>query len=324
MWTESSLVRGVLDSLRDGVFFVNLEGRITYWNEAAELITGIPAKEAVGRLCRELLLHIDENGAELCAKDCRMACSAHHESGWQQAVYLRHARGHRVPVAVRVTPMRDDKGTILGRMEVFSDLSAEVEAMSRARELERLAHVDPLTGIGNKRSGERVLRSRLEESNRYGISVGVLLLDVDGLKDVNDRYGHEAGDELLKGIAGTIEMNLRSSDFAARWGGDEFLIVVPAVQDDCLLTVAERFKALIQNTRVELHAASIGATVSVGATLAHRRDDIPGILARADRLMYASKKAGGNRVTMEDGSSPEASRSPERSPGAESPRGRRG
>ena len=65
MWTESSLVRGVLDSLRDGVFFVNLEGRITYWNEAAELITGISAKDAIGELCREKLLHVDENGADV-------------------------------------------------------------------------------------------------------------------------------------------------------------------------------------------------------------------------------------------------------------------
>jgi len=308
MWTESSIVRGLLDGMSDGVFFVDLKGKITFWNEAAERITGFTREYAIGRTCRSILVHVDEEGSRLCNHNgCVLACSRKENTEWKMDAFLRHAMGHRIPVTINTSPLYDEDGNVIGGMEAFSDRSQHVAALNRLRELEEVVNTDSLTGVGNRRATERILRRKVDELSRYDWPFGVIFVDLDEFKEINDEFGHQAGDVMLRTVAQTLEHNLRSSDFVGRWGGEEFVIIASEVDAAAILRTAERFRALIEASLGRFDGREIQVTASIGATIGRSTDTVSSLVDRADRLMYVSKFSGKNRVSMEEGFPIEAS-----------------
>ena len=296
---ESELFRSLLDNFTDGVYFVDRERTITYWNRGAERISGFSAEETVGSHCfDELLMHIDDAGTRLCHVGCPLAAIIEDGEPREMEVFLHHKQGHRVPVLVRASPIRDPDGAVVGAIEVFSDNSPKMAALQRAHDLEKMAFVDPLTGLANRTFTEITLRARLEELVRYGWSFGVLFLDVDHFKNINDGHGHPVGDQALSIVANTLKIAARSFDLVGRWGGEEFLAILVNVSDRKLGVIAERFRVLVESSRLPLSAGDGRLTVSIGATLADPRDTVEELVARADALMYESKQAGRNRVTV--------------------------
>ena len=266
--TEDAL-RAMADALPDGLFTTDLEGRIDYWNRAAEQITGFSASEVVGRCCCDNVLnHVNENGEGLCHSACPLATTLTDGQPREGHVYLRHKAGHRVPVAVRTTPLLDATGTTVGAVEIFTDMTARSSIVERIRELERLAMFDRLTMLANRRYLEIEIQNRLLELQRYGWPFGLLFIDIDQFKDVNDRHGHVAGDQVLKAIGQTLLGNARPFDLFGRWGGEEFLGVIKAVDRSGLSTVASRLRLLVENTFVSVDGARVSVTVSMGATAA--------------------------------------------------------
>jgi diguanylate cyclase (GGDEF)-like protein len=171
-------------------------------------------------------------------------------------------------------------------------------ALQRIKELQEMAYVDPLTGVANRAFTEINLRAKLDEMERYGWPFGVLFVDIDHFKDVNDRFGHDVGDQALRSVAKTLAGNARSFDLVGRWGGEEFLVASVNVDEEKIRLLGERFRALIGSSRVASNAGPINVTVSIGATLAREGDRVDTLVKRADELMYESKKAGRNRVTF--------------------------
>ena len=289
----------VLGSLPDGVYFVDRERKIQYWNKAAERLTGYASGEIVGRFCFEnLLVHVDGTGCTLCLDGCPLAKSIADGESREAEVYLRHKLGHRVPVLVRVAPITDDSGNIVGAVEVFSDSSVRENFERRVGELENIAFLDALTGVPNRRYIETKVKQALEDARQFGRKAGLLMIDVDHFKNVNDNYGHEAGDEALKAICRTIMHSLRLGDVLGRWGGEEFLLIVRDVTLKSMATVAEKLRMLIAESVISGSGKNLHLTVSVGATLIKKRDSDQSVIKRADGLMYKSKAAGRNRVTV--------------------------
>jgi diguanylate cyclase (GGDEF)-like protein len=213
-------------------------------------------------------------------------------------VYLQHKDGHRVSINVRITPLRDERGEVVGGVEVFNDNSQKLSAIARMEAFEKLAHLDPLTGTANRRFAEITLHARYEEFKRYGWPFGVIFIDIDRFKYINDACGHPAGDEVLKMVAKTLMNSARSFDVIARWGGDEFIAVIANVEREQLVATANRFRTLVeQSSRADGPVQQV--TISVGATLARGDDSEETLLERADRLMYESKNAGKNCVTAD-------------------------
>lgn len=290
----------LLDSLHDGVYFVDNDRKITYWNKGAERITGYAARDMVGRLCSDnLLMHSDRNGKLLCQCQCPLSEAMTEGRERNSEIYLRHRDGHRVPVSVRVSPINDEAGRIVGAVEIFSDATPVAIAYDRLAELEKLAYLDALTGLGNRRYAEITLEGRLDELHRYGWRFGVLFIDIDNFKAVNDAYGHPLGDEVLKTVAKTLQNSVRSFDIVSRWGGEEYLAVIVNVQAGELLSTANRCRALVEQSRIP-SAPSLSFTVSLGAALAVPEDTLATLIRRADELMYRSKRAGRNCVTMDN------------------------
>jgi len=290
----------LLESLFDGVYYVDLERKITVWNAAAERITGFSKAEVIGSCCADnILRHIDEHGRELCLEGCPLAASISDGRVREANVYLHHKMGHRVPVTVRVSPVRDASGKVVGGVEVFSDNSSARQIIGELENLKKEAYTDPLTGAGNRRYGEMVIKTRLFELKAHDVPFGLIFLDIDHFKGFNDNYGHRTGDEVLQMVSNTMTNLLRRVDAVIRWGGEEFLVVLQNVSPEFLATAAERIRVFIEKSFIMAGEESLSVTASLGATMALSEDTIETVVERADGLMYKSKCSGRNRVTTD-------------------------
>jgi len=295
---SSSFYEKLLDTMHDGVYFVNRDRKITYWNESAERVSGYSAREAVGSRCFENLLgHVDETGKPLCAGGCPLNQVMLDGQPRQVELYLQHKRGHRVPVSVRALPLRNSEGKIVGAVEVFSNSTVRKDAEKRFRELEHLAYRDALTGLPTRRSLEMKLEQGLQEHRSFSRPYGLLMFDLDGFKRVNDTHGHETGDSILKAVSETLVQGLRPIDIVGRWGGEEFLVLMPDLDAIKLGDLADRCRVLIAQSSVPNGSSPVSVTASIGATVLSASDSAKSALARVDELMYQSKHSGGDRTT---------------------------
>jgi diguanylate cyclase (GGDEF)-like protein/PAS domain S-box-containing protein len=289
----------LLDNLYDGVYFVDLDRKITFWNKAAEKITGFTKAEVLGKRCADnLLRHVDERGTPLCEGACPVSQTLSDGQFRSASVFLHHKQGHRLPVAIGVAPITDRGLNIMGAVEIFRDDSATVAALEHLQELEDLAYLDGLTRIANRTYLEYFIVGKFNELRRLGWSFGVIFVDVDRFKQVNDTFGHQTGDVVLKMVAQTLLKNCRSFDLVARWGGEEFICVISKLKDaDQIGSIAERLRVLVESAWVPLPDCSLHVTISLGVTLARLQDTPETLIHRADDLMYQSKTAGRNRIT---------------------------
>ena len=295
---STSFHEKLLDKLYDAVYFVNRDRKITYWNEAAERLSGYAAGEVVGKgCCDDFLGHVDERGTPLCGGGCPLSDVMLDGQPRQVGIYLRHKQGYRVPVDVRVLPVRNSAGGVVGAVQVFSDSTGKRNAENRVSELERLAFLDALTGLPNRRYIEMKVEQGLEEHIRSSRLYGLLMFDVDRFKQVNDTHGHEVGDAVLKAVAGTLVRDMRPADIVGRWGGEEFLVLMPDLDAVRLGDLAERCRALISRTSVAAGSSRVSVTASIGATVLNHSDSVESVLRRVDELMYQSKRSGGDRTT---------------------------
>lgn len=195
-----------------------------------------------------------------------------------------------------------DRNELIARVRTQLRRKRYVDAMrDNVQNAIELAAMDPLTGLGNRRFFEKQLAEALERAAHGGRSVSLMMIDVDHFKQINDQYGHEAGDHVLRSLAQRIKGVLRRTDPVCRYGGEEFLALLPDTPLVSATRVAERVRTMVESTPFRLGAGSaqlIPVTISIG--LAERGDDAnaEALMRRTDRALYASKTAGRNRVTV--------------------------
>lgn len=290
----------LLDHLQDGVCFVDLHGGAVYWNQGAERITGYAREEVCGHpVAQGALRHLNADGEAEFPEDPFKRCVATGEAA-QADTYLRRSDGELAPVLARISPIRDSRGETIGALEVFSDNRSKVEDRHRIVELEEIALLCPLTEVGNRRYAEMALASAMEELTRYGWRFGLLFVDLDHFKSVNDIYGHSAGDEILRMSAQALRSALRSFDFVGRWGGEEFVVILPNMTEELLPVVGERCRRVIEESVYQTEGRQVHVTASIGGTMARDTETLEVLIDRADRLMYESKQSGRNRCTFEE------------------------
>ncbi|HSB03017.1 MAG TPA: GGDEF domain-containing protein, partial [Anaerolineales bacterium] len=252
------------------------------------------------RSCRDNLLnHVTASGVQLCANHCPLAAVMEDGREREVEVFLHHAHGHRLPVMIRATALRDETGKIVGAIETFSNNTHVIDTRRELREMYRVAMTDPLTGISNRRHLEGRLRAVIAEFLNNGNRPGLLSIDVDHFKQFNDTYGHNTGDSVLRMVAQTLRHALRATDSTGRWGGEEFIAILHDMRDEEDLRVAaEKVRTLVQHSRLDVDGQGLTVTISIGGTLVLAGDTAESFVARADQLMYRSKQAGRNRVTV--------------------------
>ena len=293
--------KALLDDLSDGVYFVDRECRIEYWNKGAERLTGYSRDEVLGKRCGDdLLNHVDEEGNNLCDTGCPVNATLKDGRFREMEIYLHHKNGYRIPIVARVSPVRGENGDIIGAVQVFSNNSPSVETRHRVRELEQMALLDHLTNLGNRRYIEDRIEACIAEHKRFGWFFGIIFIDLDHFKRINDKYGHDVGDETLKMVARTLEVNSRPFDLVGRWGGEEFIAVIRNVERGYLIRIAERYRSLVKQSGIHSEKKRIRVTISLGATMVRDDDTLDSLVKRADRCMYASKSRGRDCVSSDE------------------------
>jgi diguanylate cyclase (GGDEF)-like protein/PAS domain S-box-containing protein len=285
--------------MSDGVYIADRNLRFLYCNEAAFRMTGYKAQEITGRTCEERgVCPIGSMGKKLCQPGCILAeCMKDGETREAQ-VFLRHKQGRRVPVSFRVEPIRAADGSIAGVVEILKDDSARHDASRKAEAMERLAFVDPLTQTRNRRFLAMALHTAVREFQITRVPFGLLMIDLDHFKDINDSFGHGVGDDALRRVAKALVSTLRPTDTVGRWGGDEFLAIVREVNQETLQELSER--CVIKVARIAIPGSDgkfISTSISVGGTLILPGDSFRSLVKRADELLYESKKGGRGRAT---------------------------
>jgi diguanylate cyclase (GGDEF)-like protein/PAS domain S-box-containing protein len=294
MFSEN-LYKSILDNIADGIYFVDKKRRINYWNKGAEQLSGRKCDEVMGYKCADdILVHTDDKGNRLCERGCPLEATLKDGQSRQANAYMLHQDGSRLPVSIKVYSICSDSGRITGAAQIFNDSSLSVRMQAKVRNLEKLVLLDKLTGIGNRRYAEIMLEERLNEFKQLGWPVGVIFSDIDNFKTVNDTYGHDVGDRVLKMVSRTISANLRATDIVCRWGSEEFLTLVANTSRDQVNEMAERIRLLVEGSAFALEKKVVSVTISSGVTIAREKDTSTCIVKRADSLMYDSKAAGKN------------------------------
>lgn len=212
--------------------------------------------------------------------------------------HFKSASGGRVPLSMSARLIRDKEG---GENYWRCTLFNIVERLQLERELETQAHYDPLTNVPNRRWFLDLARRELSRANRQHTSFCVMMMDIDHFKNVNDAFGHDAGDEVLKGLATRAASILRREDLFARFGGEEFVALLPGSNLEKAVDVAERIREYIAATGIRLNTGKvISVTISIGVAMYRTGDSLDDLIKRADTALYEAKERGRDLVCSED------------------------
>lgn len=168
----------------------------------------------------------------------------------------------------------------------------------RYREAVQTALIDPLTGTGNRVAMDNALHRELQMSQRYDTDLAMLVIDIDHFKHINDEFGHSAGDDILKGVAHTIESVSRETDMTFRYGGEEFVVLLSKTDAEGMAVIAERIRESIETADFYASTHKVNITVSIGGTNLQCNDHITHFFDRADQALYQAKHQGRNRVAV--------------------------
>jgi len=299
---ELEFYKKLIELVHEGVYFVDLNRKIKFWNKGAELISGFTEEDMLGHYCYENSLnHVDCKGKGLCNENCPLLQTNWDGNERSKTVFLHHKKGHRVKVRINTTPIYSE-GAIIGTVEHFteiieSNLMVDIDNTGEMA-LETLALYDPLTRLPNRRYIEKFMAERHTEYKQFNISFAVIFIDIDNFREINNNYGHEIGDLVMKMIAKTYINTIGKVDLVGRWGGEEFVAVIPGVHKKQLAKLCEELRRLTELSILRHENREISITVSIGGTLFKDEDSLKTVLRRADELMYKSKLAGKNRISI--------------------------
>lgn len=290
--------RAVLASSLDGVIAIDPQGRVLEFNPAAEQIFGYTAADAVGRELAELIIAPEDREAHRQGLARGFAGGDWRLMGQRVEMTGVRADGGRLAVELSLTVVDDDGE---GAAAVYGFIRDISERRRAEEQLAFLAYHDPLTGLPNRALIEQQVDLALARARRTATSVALMFVDLDDFKEVNDRLGHAAGDQLLTGVAARLRGVLRDSDVLARQGGDEFLILITDLSDDAArsaeLVGTKVLMALREPFVVAGTEVRTGASIGISLFPADAADT-EALLRQADGAMYRAKGASGGRLAF--------------------------
>ncbi|WP_024325877.1 PAS domain-containing protein [Thioalkalivibrio sp. AKL19] len=285
---EQRLLAATFESSQ-AIFITDGEGTIQRVNATFTEITGFTEADAVGHNPRIMNSGLQDRGFYQ-----EMFESVHARGHWSGEVWNRRKDGQIFPLHEIVTAIRDASGAIEYYIAMFHDISRQKELEAA---LEYQAFYDPLTDAANRGHFEALLEQEARRAERYGDSCSLVMLDLDHFKRINDTHGHDIGDEVLRRVVAVAGGRLRQSDVLGRWGGEEFMVLLPS-------TTAEAACRLAEDLRRQVAALELGhvghVTISLGVAECRRGEAIKDWIKRADDAMYRAKRSGRNRVVWQD------------------------
>jgi diguanylate cyclase (GGDEF)-like protein/PAS domain S-box-containing protein len=277
---EKERLKATLLSVGDGVIATNQHGEIEIINKVAQKLTGWPEREALGRPFDQAFVTTTPKTWEKRDESLRKVLHSGVAVGLTNHTILLAKDGTARHIADSAAPIKDDRDTVSGAVLVFRDVTLE---KSRIEEIEYLSYHDQLTGLHNRRFMERALKKLNTTAN---LPISIVMADLNGLKLVNDTLGHTTGDRLLRRAAEVITAKCRESDIIARWGGDEFILLLPRTNSAEVEMIVSRIELALQMEEVE----SLLVSMSFGwGTKTDPKQTIDNVFKRAENHMYRSK-----------------------------------
>jgi len=298
--------RAVFDSAKDAIVSSNYTGTIISWNHGAEVTFGYPETEAVGLPLTMLMPPLFSN-AHLAGMERMQAGGEKHIIGKTVEVEGQRKDGNIFPLEISLAEWRvgnDQFYTaimrdISERRQVESELRRAQDELqqSYARE-QQLSRTDGLTGIDNRRSLLILAKREFDVAMRYQPPLSMIFFDIDNFKQINDTFGHAVGDQALIKIIQTVCAKIRSTDLIGRYGGDEFIILMPQTSAQDALLLTNRIHASVADMRLDTDKGPLTVTVSIGISQTihdpTQTDTVENLLMRADQALYSAKQAGRN------------------------------
>lgn len=276
-----------LASIGDGVISTDTNGNVTLLNHVAENLTGWTQEEAFGLPIETVFYIINEKTREKCENPIKKVIESGMILGLANHTALISKDGVEKSIADSVAPIKDRDGEIHGAILVFRDVTEEKR---RQNEIYYMSYYDSLTGLYNRRYFEDAFK-RLDTARNLPISI--IVGDTNGLKLINDTFGHKKGDKLLVAAANAIKKACRSEDIAARWGGDEFIILLPKTSQKDAEGIVKRIKDMCAKVKI----GTLSVSVSLGySTKEVKSEDLSKILENAEDYMYKHKVSESGRI----------------------------
>lgn len=299
--------RMLADYSHDVVVRMRADGQRLYVSPSAKDILGWQPGEMLGS--GRILVHPDDQAMQ------QQAMAEVFASGESRtATYrVRHKHGHYIwmEAVARPIPSADGAATdiIYAGRNVSLRVTAQQALLASQRELEALARVDSLTGLANRRQFEERLALALTRARRYGLAVALMYIDIDHFKQVNDSFGHAAGDAVLRTFGQRLSACVRAGDLVARLGGDEFVLLVEDIASPEIAELIARKLIANMADAIAVEGATLHITTSIGIVFASRPGAAPALLSAADAALYAAKHAGRNtyHLVTVDGAGTQAS-----------------
>jgi diguanylate cyclase (GGDEF)-like protein/PAS domain S-box-containing protein len=306
----------IIEGLTVPTFVIDAEHMTTHWNLACEKITGVPAHEVIGTRQQWRAFYPSERPvmADLVLDGGVEGEIAAHYAGkyrrsevlngsFEAEAFFPHFGAGGKWLFFTAAPLKGENGATIGAIETLQDVTERREAEIALQESEcrhrELSVTDGLTGLYNSRHFYTRAHEEVERCNRYGSPLSMVLLDVDNFKRYNDTYGHLEGDHVLAGLAEVIRREIRGSDSAYRYGGEEFIVIFPETEPAEARIVAERLRQSFEDTIfTPLPGEEARTSVSIGGGSYHPEEGLEAFVKRVDEAMYRAKNYGKNRVVF--------------------------
>ncbi len=286
--------RAVLEALPLGVFYLGRDRRILLWNDGAERITGYLRQEVIGRTCRERpTLFCDGAMADGCDPNCPLCRAIREGCSTEEDVLLSHKDGTRVPVHVRVLPVRDPGGFVLGFAVMLEEHAQLPEFAAHAHTRALNDSMDELTGIPDHDSTYSHVTAVIEDFADEQIPFGVLVIEVGNLAELRQSHGMKAAEAMLRLAARTLKKNFRAPDMVGRWSEGRFLVVLT----NCPVSALDRVTGMLEHTlsvaALPWWGDRVAMRVAVGGAVGRAGDTAESLLGRAEEAL-TNALAGGD------------------------------
>jgi diguanylate cyclase (GGDEF)-like protein len=302
----------VTQSIDVGVVVLDHAYQVHVWNTFMENRSGVLSYKAANRSFFSLFPELNERWLKN-KIDSVMTLGTPAFTIWEQRPYLVRFPSYQ-PITgqeefmyqnTTLLPLRSTTGVITHVCLVIYDVTEvatnRLQLQAANRELQKLSSTDRLTSLYNRGHWEEALRLEHARHVRYGTSAALVMFDIDHFKRVNDTYGHQCGDRVIQRVADVVRERTRDADIAGRYGGEEFAVLLPDTDKHGGAMFAERLRAAVEALDVMHEGESIRCTISLGvADMIAPMDDYKTLIERADQALYASKKNGRNRVSVDE------------------------
>ena len=281
----------IVKNIHEGVIVADKYGDIVFANNFIRTVTGYTPEELIGENPKILKSgkHDEKFYEAMWERINKDGC-------WQGEIWNKRKDGEVYAEWITITAVTAESVYYVAVFSDITDKKLQEMELVKAKELFELqATYDGMTKLYNRQKTEDILKIEIDRSRRYGIELSVLMLDIDDFKKINDTYGHPTGDTVLREISRLIRKCIRKTDYAGRWGGEEFIVIAPHTDLKGASVFAESIREIVEATDF----AGVGrVTCSIGATYFQKTDNEESVVKRADEALYESKKDGKNRVTI--------------------------